>query len=161
MAAITKTTKVKEILTILILLIAIKVTAQNNVTFKTDSSFYLYSVDSIVKYILTKEKPALINLLADKPVLNMFPNIVQGLEVIKLKKIKKLKAQNNSFYIYVGKLGGTATIDKRGVFLRVLKCINDDWSFWEGYGGYNFDFALDSSQKGFVLKKVTTSIMLR
>jgi len=151
----------KGVVTILILLITIKVTGQNKVTFNTDSSLYLYSVDSIVKYILTKEKPDVINLLADQPILNTFPNAIQGVEIIRLKKIKKLKARDNAFYIYIGKLGGNATIDSRSVFLTVLKCRDNSWSSWEGYGGYNFDYTLDFSKNIFVLKEVTKSIMIR
>jgi hypothetical protein len=121
----------------------------------------LDSVDSIVSYILTKENPSVINLLAEEPIMNIFPNTIHGLQVIKLKKIKKRKPQDNSFYIYISKLGGTATIDKRGVFLFVLKCLNDNWTSWEGYGGYNFYYILDPSQNSFILKEVTISIMIR
>lgn len=143
------------------LLITIKVTGQNNSILKTDSSFYFHSVDSIVKYILTKENPSVINLLAAEPITDIFPNTIKGLQVSKLKKIKKRKSQDKAFYIYISKLGGTATVDKRGVFLVVTKCINDNWTSWEGYGGYNFDYALDPLQKTFVLKEVTKSIMIR
>ena len=72
---------------ILILLITLKLTGQNNVIPKTASTLYFYSVDSIVKYILPKERPTLINLLAEEPILNTFPNSIQGIEIVKLKKI--------------------------------------------------------------------------
>jgi hypothetical protein len=151
----------KVTVTILALLVTIKVAGQSNLILKADFSFYLHSVDSMIKYILTKENPSTINLLAEEPIINIFPNTIHGLQIIKLKKIKKRKPQDKSFYIYISKLGGTATIDKRGVFLVVAKCNNDNWTSWEGYGGYDFDYILDPLQNTFVLKEVTKTIMIR
>lgn len=151
----------KVIITILITLLSIKVIGQNNNFLKTDSSFYYHSVDSLIKYIKTKEKPVIINLLAEKSILKFFPNEIQGVGINKIRKLNRRKSEDNYFYIYIGKLGGTATNDSRSVFLVVSKCINYNWASWEGYGGYNFQYSLDNSLNSFLLKDVSKSIIIR
>ena len=141
--------------------IVLTTNAQQADSLKVDSNLYSHAVDSLVKYVLKKEKPSSIILEANSLILNTIPNTIQGLEIIKSNKKRKIKAKNNSVFITVNPLGGTKTSNERSVFLVITKYNAGNRTSWEGYGGYNFAYIFDLSHSQYVLQGVSKSIIIR
>ena len=125
---------------------------------KVDSNLYSHAVDSLVKYILAKERPASIILYSDLHIRSTIPKNIQGQKIIKTKNQNKLKVKDNSICIIVYPLGGTK--NDRSVFLAITKYVNGYWGTWEGYG-YDFKYSFDALKDFYVLKEVTKNMLIR
>ena len=126
---------------------------------KDESSLYVHAVDSLVKYILSKETPYSLTLIADASVLKILPSNIRGQELVKKNKKAKIKEENNSIRILVNELGGTK--EKRSIFIVITKYKDGYRYSWEGYGGYNFEYDFNTSQNYYEFKGISKSIMIR
>ncbi len=150
----------KYLITIVLGLTSLTIVGQNSdFIVNGEPNLYSHAVDSLVKYILTKETPYSITLIADASVLNKLPSNIRGQELIKKNKKAKVKEKNNSIWIIVDQLSGTK--EKRSIFIVITKYKDGYRRSWEGYGGYNFEYDFNASQNYYVFKGISKSIVIR